>query len=186
MGEMGNMKKDAVPKFKTLNEEREYWEARGPLADGHKGAINKPRQKQKRSSFLAVRLTGEELTRLRDMASEQGLGPSTFARVVLSTIIQQNGFPKRIPFDDFVNAISSRFSQEDMEKYQRLIKDVVIGDPDNPALLIYSGQRKAWEEFTSLFLERILGVRVMPTKNDNYQKIVEIAKVKSKKEEIQV
>src|SRR4030042_581554 len=81
-------KKNKIPEFKTLEEERKYWDARGPLADGHKGTINKPRAKQKLTSFLAVRLTGEELTKLRDVAAKQGLGPSTYARILITTAIE--------------------------------------------------------------------------------------------------
>jgi hypothetical protein len=75
-------KSDQIPEFKTLEEEKEYWNARGPLAEGHKGTINKPRKN--RSSFLAVRLTDEEITRLRDIAVKQGLGPSTYARILIN------------------------------------------------------------------------------------------------------
>jgi len=84
------MKKEnrGIPEFKTLEEEKEYWNARGPLAEGHKGTINKPSSKQKRSSFLAVRLTGEELTRLRDIAAKRGLGPSTYARIVITSALE--------------------------------------------------------------------------------------------------
>ena len=84
-----------IPEFQSLEEERKYWEGRGALAEGHKGSLNKPRPGQKRSSFLAVRLTGEELTRLRDIAEKQGMGPSTFARVVLTTAIEQGGISPR-------------------------------------------------------------------------------------------
>lgn len=81
-------KKNEIPVFKTLEEERAYWDARGPLADGHEGTINKPRPKQKLTSFLAVRLTGEELTKLRDIAAKQGVGPSTYARILLTSAIE--------------------------------------------------------------------------------------------------
>jgi len=81
---------------KTNEEEKEYWEARGPLAEGRKGRINKP-EGQKRSSFLAVHFTGDELTRLRDIAAKYGLGPSTFARIILTSAIgHQNKAPKCI------------------------------------------------------------------------------------------
>lgn len=86
------------PEFKSLEEEREYWEARGPLAEGHKGRVNKP--KAKRSSFLVIRLTGEELTQLRDIAARQGLGPSTLARMVLTVLIERESkVPKSITLD---------------------------------------------------------------------------------------
>ena len=86
---MNRKSETKIPEFKSLDEEREYWEARGPLAEGHKGRINRPKPGQKRSSFLSIRLTGEELTQLRDMAAEFGMGPSTYARQVLRLAIEQ-------------------------------------------------------------------------------------------------
>ncbi|MGD1118452.1 MAG: hypothetical protein ABR886_03090 [Dehalococcoidales bacterium] len=171
---MKDLRDTGIPEFKTLEEEKEYWEARGPLADGHKGTINKPKSKQKRSSFLAVRLTGEELTQLRDIAAKQGLGPSTFARMVLVATTKKDISPERVPFSDLVKAMSSRFSQEDMEKCQNLLKDIVIGDPENPALLVYSGERKKWEEFTSLIFERMFGIKIVQTEDKNLKKVKEM------------
>ena len=46
---MEREKKNKIPEFQSLEEEKEYWEARGPLAEGHEGKINKPRLGQKRS-----------------------------------------------------------------------------------------------------------------------------------------
>jgi len=89
--------KTKIPEFKSLDEEREYWEARGPLAEGQGGRINRPKPGQKRSSFLSIRLTGEELTQLRDMAAEFGMGPSTYARQVLKLAIEQKNWPSFLP-----------------------------------------------------------------------------------------
>ena len=86
-----------IPEFKSLEEEREYWEAHGPLAKGHKGRIHRPKTEQKRSSFLSIRLTGEELTQLRDMAAKLGTGPSTYARQVLKLAIEQKNCPPFLP-----------------------------------------------------------------------------------------
>src|SRR3990170_4853612 len=119
-----------IPEFQSLEEEREYWEARGPLAEGHKGRINKPKPGQKRSSFLAVRLTGDELTRLRDIAAKQGLGPSTFARIVLASAIeQQSKVPKRITVEQLKNALEENLPQPVKEKAEDLVKDISIGNP---------------------------------------------------------
>ena len=181
---MKDIRDTGVPEFKTLEEEKEYWEARGPLAEGHKGTINRPKSKQKRSSFLAVRLTGEELTRLRDIATKQGVGPSTFARIVLTSEINKDILPRRVALEELLNAMISRFSKEDMEKAESIFEEIAIGDSENPALLVFSGERRKWEELVSLVFERLLGVQVMPTENENYQKIIEIAKTKTNKEEI--
>jgi len=80
---MEREKKNKLPEFQSLEEEKEYWEARGPLAEGSKGRINKPRPDQKRSSFLSVRLTGEEITALREVAAIFYTRPSELARGVI-------------------------------------------------------------------------------------------------------
>ncbi len=90
---MNRKSETKIPEFKSLDEEREYWEARGPLAEEHKGRINKPKPEQKRSSFLSIRLTGEELTQLRDMAAKFGVGPSTYVRQVLKLAVEQKNRP---------------------------------------------------------------------------------------------
>ena len=94
---MNKKSETKIPEFKSLDEEREYWEARGPLTEGHRGRINRPKPKQKRSSFLSIRLTGEELTQLRDMAAEFGMGPSTYVRQVLKLAIEQKNWPSFLP-----------------------------------------------------------------------------------------
>jgi len=86
-----------IPEFQSLEEEREYWEARGPLAEGQKGRINKPKPGQKHSSFLSIRLTGDELTQLRDMAAKCGMGPSTYARQILKLTIEQEHLGMHYP-----------------------------------------------------------------------------------------
>jgi hypothetical protein len=104
-------KNNGIPEFKTLEEEKAYWDARGPLADGHKGTINKPRPKQKLSSFLAVRLTGEELTRLRDMAAKQGLGPSTYARIILKSAIENKSQPEIVTLTEIKKMMENYLAQ---------------------------------------------------------------------------
>jgi hypothetical protein len=54
----------------------------------------------------------------------------------------------------------------------------VIGDPENPALLVFSGQKKAWEEFTSLFFERLFGIKIVQTEDKNFKKVKELVEKK--------
>jgi hypothetical protein len=119
---MKENKDTKIPEFKTLEEEREYWEARGPLAEGHKGTINKPKSRQKRSSFLAVRLTGEELTRLRDVAAKQGLGPSTFARIALTSAIERQSQPDSVTLAEIKNMMENFLSQSTMDNGKAVAK----------------------------------------------------------------
>ena len=76
------------PRFSSIEEEEKYWAAHSPIAEGFPVEIQK--EKQKRSSFLTIRLTGEELTRLRDLASSKGMGPSTYIRA----LIKENMTPR--------------------------------------------------------------------------------------------
>ena len=79
---MSNMeeKKDQYPNpsFTSAEEEAQYWEKHSPLAEGYKGAVQ--HKQQKRSSYLALRLSGEELKQLRDAAQQAGIGPTVLAR----------------------------------------------------------------------------------------------------------
>jgi hypothetical protein len=169
------------PEFQSLDEEKKYWEERGPLAEGHKGRVNKPKPGQTRSSFLAVRLTGEELTRLRDVAAQQGMGPSTFARFVLTAAISHQGkLPKSVTLDQLRDSLETSLPQSVKDKAEALAKAAAIGDPDNPAMLIIdASQREALEEFTLSFLSAVFataGVRVIKPESESYQKAREILK----------
>lgn len=70
-----------VPKFSSLEEEDKFWQTHSPLTEGYRGRAQK--KQQNRASFLSIRLTGEELAHLREEATKYGLGPSTYARLIL-------------------------------------------------------------------------------------------------------
>ncbi|MBI4285062.1 MAG: hypothetical protein HY670_04065 [Chloroflexi bacterium] len=171
------IKETEAPKFGTIEEEKRYWEDHGPLAKGKRGRVNKSRAGQKRSSFLVIRLTGEELTRLRDIAATQGMGPSTFARlVVMREIEPKSNELKVVSLGHSLSSMASGFSQTDKAKFETFLKDVAIGEQDNPALLVFSGERKTWDEVTSLFLRRLLkllGVHVVISGKEDYDKLKE-------------
>jgi len=69
------------PKFNNVVDEDKYWKTHSPLAEGYAAEIQK--EKQKRSSFLTIRLTGDELTLLRNLALSKGIGPSTYIRALI-------------------------------------------------------------------------------------------------------
>lgn len=165
-----------IPEFKSLEEEREYWEARGPLAEGHKGRLNKSKPGQKRSSFLVVRLTGEELTRLRDMAAEQGLGPSTFARLILMAALENVGkMPRCVTWDQLKDTLAESLPPQTKEKAEAIAKKISIGDPSNPAFILIDGSKKnELEDFTWSWLSKLLaiaGVQVLTPENERYEKV---------------
>lgn len=172
-----------IPEFNSLDKERDYWEAHGPLAEGRKGKINKPRAGQKRSSFLAVRLTGAELTALRNIAAKLGLGPSTFARIVLTSTIKSGGeLPKRIiTGDNFAKSLENNLPETVRERFKELFKSTAIGgDLEDPALIIIdAGQRKKLEELMWPFFAAICesaGIKLITSDNTKYQKVKDLVK----------
>ncbi len=98
------------PRFSSLEEEDEYWKTHSPLDEGYEGEVQK--SKQQRSSFLSVRLTGDELTKLRDIAAKFGTGPSTYARHVLNSIIQQENWS--MPYPSYLS--SPLYSSTDKDR----------------------------------------------------------------------
>lgn len=177
---MKTMKDSGIPEFQSLEEERKYWETRGPLAEGHKGRLNKPRPGQKRSSFLAVRLTGEELTRLRDVAQKQGLGPSTFARLVLTAAIEQRSIlPKSKTLHEVMAALEKNLPQETKERMEAVLKAITI---DEPPILLELTDKKKLEEFAHLSMAALLsiaGVQVVSPEDERYKEVKGIVKAQS-------
>lgn len=183
---MKETKNAVVPEFSSLEEEKEYWEARGPLAEGHKGRINRPKAGPKRSSFLAVRLTGEQLTRLRDIASQYGVGPSTFARLVLTSAIErQSKLSKSITLAQLKDALANNVTPEVKEKSEALANNIAIGDPAGPSFLIIDGsQIKQVEEFTLLWLKALLaklGVQVITPEDEGHGEVGDAAEAQNRK-----
>jgi len=166
------------PNFTSLEEERKYWEVHNPLAEGYKGKIQ--RSRQKRSSFLAVRLTGEELTRLRDIAAKQELGPSTFARILLMSAIEhQSKSSKLITLDELIE----KLPQAVKEKAKEFTKAVAIGDPDRPSLIVMdAGQLNKLEELTRILLGALLsaaGVQLITPEDKRYEEVKEVVKAQA-------
>ena len=157
---------------------------RGPLAEGQKGRVNKAKAGQKRSSFLAVRLTGEELTRLRDIAAKQGLGPSTFARLILmSTIGRGSKLPKFITLDELRDTLVDNLPQSVKEKAEALSREMAIGELDSPSFLIIdaSQMKKSEELMWSLFaaLLSMVGVQVLTPKDKRYEEVRGVVKAQT-------
>ena len=113
-----------VPKFKTVEEEDRYWRTHSPLLEGYEGKAQK--KKQKRESFLSIRLTGEQLTQLREAAAHYGSGPSTYARQLIIQGMELKS-PSLLP-DIFntlcqqVNYVSGEQKQEYVERLMEIVK----------------------------------------------------------------
>lgn len=113
-----------IPKFKTLEEEDRYWRTHSPLTEGYEGKVQK--KKQNRASFLSIRLTGEQLAQLREIATHYGSGPSTYARQLLIQGIESK--PPNSPLDfllmDLYKQLDS-ISSENKEEYLRHLMEII-------------------------------------------------------------
>jgi hypothetical protein len=171
--------------FTTPEDERAYWESRGPLAKGNRGKTNQPVAKENRSSFLSVRLSGKELTQLRDLATRYNLGPSTFARQVLVTLIEKDAIqknknvqnePETIIFDEIYDSLMAKTPQEFREKVMSLLLASIEGDLDNPSsILIDRSRMREWMEMSAKFMSLIAetinpGIKVITPFDSNYEK----------------
>lgn len=164
-----------VPEFQSLEKEREYWESHGPLAEGHEGRINRPKPGQKRSSYLAVRLTGEELTQLRDIAARFGVGPSTFARLLLTSVIREReNLPKRVlTLDELKEMLLSSLSEEMKASMIKLSSETSVGQPPTMLILDPQNMRQAekltWQMLIAFL--RTLGFQVVTPEQEKRREI---------------
>lgn len=88
-------KKDIMPRFKTEEEESEYWDSHSPLDIVAEPKTQKVKVRGIKDRPITIRLDSESRLKLEKLANEQGLGPSTFARLIIgSAISAQEKLPK--------------------------------------------------------------------------------------------
>jgi RNase H-fold protein (predicted Holliday junction resolvase) len=113
--------------------------------------------RSKFTELIAVRFTGEQLARLQEVAEEQGVGASTLVRILVNQTLQPvTPKPRRMTSDEFREVMASTISKLDKEKTESFLKEISVGNPNDPSLLLWAGQTQKWEEYTSLFLKALL------------------------------
>jgi len=87
--------RDTVPEFGTAEQEDEFWRMLNPPGKTDRRPVR--RKPEKRSSYLALRLTADELARLREAARGADVGPTTLARnLILKGLQEENTLLRRI------------------------------------------------------------------------------------------
>jgi hypothetical protein len=134
-----------IPKFENLAEEDRFWQSHSPLMEGYEGKVQK--KKQNRSSFLSVRLTGEELAQLRVKATQYGLGPSTYARQALIRDLESDAgsLPPELLFH-FCRLQYSNLTEQQREKYFKKLTAV------------YEEYQKEYQKAQSELARQMMGV----------------------------
>lgn len=107
--------------------------------------------------LIAVRFNEQELQRLREAATEQGIGASTLVRILVNQALRPlSTGHRRMTYDEFREVMASTLARMDKGEIDVLLKDVSIGNPDDPMLLVWAGKSKKWEEFTAHFMKALL------------------------------
>jgi len=71
-----------IQPFQTLDEEAAFWDTHSALDDINEGTVVGFHQTNE-TDTLTIRFAHEDIQRLREEAVEQGVGPSTLARMLV-------------------------------------------------------------------------------------------------------
>ena len=69
-----------IPPFETIEEEAEFWDSHSAVDEIDKGTVV-GFQRSRKSGSLTIRFEPEDIQRIREQASERGVGPTTLARM---------------------------------------------------------------------------------------------------------
>jgi predicted DNA binding CopG/RHH family protein len=76
-------KKSRIPEFQSVEEEAEFWDTHSFADYWSEMKPVKVRFAKKLSDTLTIRLDTKSIEEIRELASEQGIGPTTLARMWL-------------------------------------------------------------------------------------------------------
>lgn len=176
---MTQKKKYPNLRFKSLEEEREYWEGHSPLVEGYEGKVQCGRQKL--SSYFALRLTGQEITRLRDAAARKNLTVSAYARQVLMSAVEESEQPsKPVRLKDLGALLEEHLAPQTREQIDSLIKATAIGNAERPALFVIdASQMKTIGAIAKVLLPLLFslaGVTMVSPENKEYHAMRELVR----------
>ena len=142
------MEKELMPQFETEEQEAEYWDSHSPLDLAAEPKAQKVRVRGVKDRPITVRLDSESRSKLDRLAAKRGLGPSSFARLILMSVIEQGDkLPKRITLDELKHMLEEITPRLIKDRADLLIKEAAIGDPNNPVFLFLNqSQIDEWGE----------------------------------------
>jgi len=154
------VEEELMPQFETEEQEAEYWDSHSPLDLATEPNAQRVRVRGVKDRPITVRLDSESRSKLDRLAAEQGLGPSSFARLILTSVIEQGGkLPKRITLDELKNMLEA-LPESIKGRADSLVKSATIGgDSDNPTILILD--KSQIDEWGELGLQAICALLAM-------------------------
>jgi len=146
--EKGKVEKELLPQFETEEQEAEYWNSHSSLDLAAEPKAQKVRVRGAKDRPITVRLDSQSRSKLDKLAAEQGLGPSSFARLILMSVIEQRRkLPNRITLDELKHMLEEITPRLIKDRAELLVKEAAIGDPDNPVFLFLNqSQIDEWGE----------------------------------------
>ena len=170
------MEKELLSQFETEEQEAEYWDSHSPLDLVAEPKAQKVRARAIKDRPITVRLDSENRSELDRLAAEQGLGPSSFARLILMSVIEQGGkLSKRITLDELKNLLEEITPQLIKDRADLLVKEAAIGEPDNPSFLILNqSQMNEWGEIGLQAICTLLArydVQVITQEHNKYKEV---------------
>lgn len=88
-------KLNRIPEFKNLEEEAKFWDTHSTVDYEHEFKPAKVCFAKNLSQGITVRFDPESLAGLRELAHEQGIGPTTLARIwILEQLRQEKEYRK--------------------------------------------------------------------------------------------
>ena len=102
------VEKELIPQFETEEQEAEYWDSHSPLDLAAEPEAQKVLVRGVKDRPITIRLDSKSRSKLDRLAAERGLGPSTFARLILMSVIAPGSkLPKRITLDELKNMLEA-------------------------------------------------------------------------------
>ena len=168
--------KNTIPQFENEEQEAEYWDRHSPLDIVAEPKAERVRVQGAKDRPITIRLDSQSRSKLDKLASEQGLGPSTFSRLILTSVIEGKiKLPKRITPDELKDLLEKNLPQSIKDQAESLLRDAAIGNPDNPcALFLDKSQINEWGELGLQAIYTFLamyGVMVITPEHNKYKEI---------------
>lgn len=169
------------PRFSNLEEEHKYWETHSPLEEGYEGEVQTG--EQRRSSFLSVRMTGDELSRLRAAAAKQGLGPSTYARLLIRMLLDGNANCPALSAISYPSSLpGANRTEADFVRIQHKIHDKIESNPEDIYMYVLkTADVTANRQAVSYLLEALGSLctthRVVTRDDADYEKVEPLVRI---------
>jgi len=122
------VEKELIPQFETEEQEAEYWDSHSPLDLAAEPKAQKVRVRGVKDRPITIRLDSKSRSELDRLAAERGLGPSTFARLILMSVIEPGSkLPKRITLDELKNMLEARpqLDKSQTDKLEKLVLEPI-------------------------------------------------------------